>query len=85
MALAERAALGVLAGQTDRVAVAQQRREGERLGVRPVDPLAINERLAPALELLDELGMDGEAVADAQQLLVELLQHARLDRRRDLR
>ena len=33
----ERAALGVLAGQPDRDALDEQRREGERLGVAPVD------------------------------------------------
>src|SRR3954468_8707380 len=52
----------------------------------PVDPALVAERLAPALELLDELGMDREALGDAQQLLVEdaqaLLAHRRLDLRR---
>ena len=38
VALAERAALGVLAGQADRDALGQQRRERERLGVGPDDP-----------------------------------------------
>ena len=37
VAMRERAALGVLAGQADRDAVGQQRAEGERLGVAPVD------------------------------------------------
>src|SRR5437588_3512217 len=52
MALAECAALGVLARQADRRAVHQQRGEGERLGVRPFDPLVRGERVAAALELL---------------------------------
>jgi hypothetical protein len=37
VALGERAALDVLAGQADRHALGQQRGERERLGVRPVD------------------------------------------------
>ena len=53
VALGERAALGVLAGQPDRRALAQQRRVGERLGLRPVDPAVGADGLAPALELLD--------------------------------
>ena len=40
VALAERAALGVLAGEPDRDPLGQQRGERERLGVRPVDPAA---------------------------------------------
>src|ERR1700753_2932125 len=39
MALRERAALAVLAGQANRKALNQKRAEGERLGGRPVDPL----------------------------------------------
>ena len=77
VALAERAALDVLAGQADRVALGQQRREGELLGVGPVDAAVVAERLAAALELLDELGVDGEAVGDGEQRLVELAQRAR--------
>jgi hypothetical protein len=64
VALAEGAALGVLAGQADRRALGQQRRERERLGVRPVDAGAGGRRrrarIAAALELFDELGVHGE-------------------------
>ena len=74
MALGERAALGVLAGEPDRRALGQQRGVGQRLGVRPVDAAVGAERLAPALELLDELGVDGEALGDPQQLVVERAQ-----------
>ena len=38
VALAEGAALGVLAGEPDRDSLGQQRGERERLGVRPLDP-----------------------------------------------
>ena len=40
VALAEGAALGVLAGEADRRALGEQRAVGERLGVRPVDRAA---------------------------------------------
>ena len=46
MALRERAALDVLAGQPHRMAFEQQRAEGQRLGGRPVDALAGLDRLA---------------------------------------
>ena len=85
VALGERAALDVLAGQADRRALGQQRRERQRLGVRPVDPAVGAERLAAALELLDELGMDREALGDAQQLVVEDPQPLGADGGLDLR
>ena len=47
-------ALGVLAGEPDRDALGEQARERERLGLAPVDP-ALAERLAPALELPQQL------------------------------
>ena len=68
MAVRERAALRVLAGEPDRHAFGEEGRERERLGLRPVDPALLAERLAPALELLGELGVDGEAVGDGEQL-----------------
>src|SRR2546426_7254938 len=62
--LTERATLGVLASQADRRAppLDQQRREGERFRVGPFDALLRRERVAPALELLQQLGMYREAV-----------------------
>ena len=48
--LAERAAAAVLADQADRVAVDQQRAEGERLAHRPVDRVLVDHR-GPALQL----------------------------------
>ena len=74
VALAEGAALGVLAGEADRRALDEQRREGERLGVRPVDAALGADGLAPALELAQQLGMDREALGHREQLLVELAQ-----------
>ena len=59
-------------------ALGEQRGERERLGVRPVDAAVGarlgGQRLAPALELFDELGVHGEALGHAQQLLAELAQ-----------
>ena len=83
VAVRERAALGVLAGEADRDAVAQQRGERERLGVAPVDA-ALVERRQAALELALELRVDREPVGDAHQLLGQpaqaLLAHGGLDR-----
>ncbi len=87
MALRERAALRVLAGQPDRDALGQQRRERQRLGMRPHDPglgPAHPERLAPLIELLDELRVHGEPVRHGQELLVEHLEPVGGDRRLDL-
>ena len=47
MALREGAALEVLAGKTDRIALEQDRAESQRLGRRPVDALARFDRRAP--------------------------------------
>ena len=63
--LAERAALGVLAGEPDRHALGQQRRERQRLGVRPVDSALGPERRAAPLELLAQLRMDREPLGPA--------------------
>ena len=73
MALAERAALGVLAGEPDRDPLGQERGERERLGVRPHHSAAASalEHLLALLELPDELGVDGEPVGHRQQLVVE--------------
>ena len=84
MALGERAALGVLAGEAHRRALGQQRRERERLGVRPVDAAVGPDRLAPALELLEQLGMDVEALGEVQQVVVEPDQAVGGDRGLDL-
>ena len=51
MAVGERSTLGVLAGEADRDALDEQRAEGERLGLPPVDA-AFLDRLQAALELL---------------------------------
>ncbi len=84
VALGERPALGVLAGQADRGALGQQRGEGERLGVGPVDPAVGAQRAAALLEDADELGVDGEALGDGEQLLVEPAQALGRDGGRDL-
>ena len=80
VALRERAALHVLAGEANRDAFDEQRRVRERLGVAPLDP-AVDDRIAASLELLRELRVNGESVGRAQQLLVQLDQHVRRRRR----
>ena len=72
----------VLAGDPDRDAVDEQRRERERLRLAPVDA-ALVDRVAAALELLHQLRVRREALGDAQQLLVQLAQPLGGDRRDD--
>ena len=83
VALREGAPLHVLAGQPDRDAFDEERRERERLGMAPVDSAA-GHRRPPALELPGELRMDRELLGCAQELLVQLLErrarHRRVDR-----
>ena len=52
VAVRERAALGVLAGEPDRDALDEQAGERERLGLAPVDAALLERRRAP-LELLE--------------------------------
>ena len=73
MAVGERAALGVLTGQPDRDPILQQRGEGERLGLTPVDSSG-PDRLAPALELAQQLLAGCEALGQCEQLLVQRLE-----------
>ncbi len=71
MALAEGAALGVLAGEPYRHALGEERGEGQRLRVGPVDAALGAECGAAPLELLAELGMHREPSGQRQELLVE--------------
>ena len=64
VAVAERAAAGVLAGDAQVGALEEQRAVGHGLGQRPVD-LAVGPQLVAGVELLAELGVDAEAVGDA--------------------
>ena len=70
VAVGERPALGVLAGEPDVGSLGQKRRVGERLGV-PVLDRPVVEDLDPALERLAQLAVDGEAVGEPDQLLVQ--------------
>ena len=70
VAVGERAALGVLAGEAHGDPVLEQGRVGERLALAPVDP-ALDDRLVAPLELLRELGVDREPGRHGQQLLVQ--------------
>ena len=76
MALRERAALAVLAGQANRKALVQQRAEGERLGGGPVDPLADLDCRAAVLEKasdgfmdVEAFGRHGDALADRTEAI----------------
>ena len=81
MALREGAALAVLAGQADAIAVVDQRGEGQSLGGRPVDALAGFDRLAAIVEeALDRL-VEVEALRNRAQLLAIFVQLAVLDGR----
>ena len=78
VAVGEGAALGVLARDADRDPLDEQAREGERLGLPPVDPALVH-ALAPALELLQQLLVPLEAVRHLEQLLVQRLEPLRRD------
>src|SRR4051812_26535735 len=73
MALREGAALDVLAREAHGDPVDEQRRVCERLGLAPIDA-AVVEGPTAAVELPRELGVHGEVLRDAQQLLVERAQ-----------
>ncbi len=85
MAVREGAPLGVLAGEADRRPVGEERAEGERLGLRPVDAALLAEHVPPALERLRELRVDYEAVGHGEELLVQRAQLLLGDGRLDLR
>src|SRR6202007_1041176 len=74
MALRERAAAAVLAGEADEGALGAERAEGERLASRPVDPLAALDRLLLRLELPGDLAVEVEAFGDAAQRGADLAQ-----------
>src|SRR6516165_5182635 len=74
MALREGAALAVLAGESHRMALEQERAEGERLGRRPVEPAAGLDRLAAVLQETLDGPMRVEALGDGGDLLADVLQ-----------
>ena len=81
MALRERAALGILAGQAHRMAFFEQRAERQRLASRPVDALAAFDRLGAIVEeALDRL-VDVEALRHRGDLLADRLAALRAARR----
>ncbi len=84
VAVGERAALGVLAGEADRDPFLQERRERKRLGVSPVDT-SLGERLAAPFELAGELRVHVEVVGHREQEGVELRETIRSDPRDDRR
>ena len=61
MALAESTAARILARQADAVVLLAQAADGQRLGGRPVDPLAAFQRLALGFEDAPQRLVDGEA------------------------
>ena len=69
VALAERAAAAVLARQAHAAALGEQAAEGERLGRRPVEPLAaVEHRLLGVEDALQRL-VDVQALGDRGQHL----------------
>src|SRR6476619_6950807 len=83
MPVRERATNRVLAREPDVGALGQQRRKGERLGVSEVDS-TLRERLDPARQRLAKLAMNGEALGDLEQLLVQGAEPLRGDGRIDV-
>ena len=81
VALAEGAALHVLARQADAVAFQQQGAEGQRLARRPVDALAAVDRLPLGFELAGDLRVDAEALRHARQRRADLAAAPRAARR----
>src|SRR5215212_2034096 len=79
----EGAALGVLAGEPNWDPFDEQAREGERLGLAPVDP-ALVERLRASIELLLQFRVDREAFRGRDEGSVELAQTLHGDGRDDL-
>ena len=84
MPVRERAALGVLAREPDRDPLDQQAREGERLGLAPVDAARV-EGLAATHQLALELRVDREAFGHAMELLVQAAQAILGNRRHEVR
>ena len=78
MAVAERAAPRVLAGDAQVGALEEQRAVGHGLGQRPVD-LAVGPHLVPGLELLQQLRVDVEALGEGRQRGVDAVEDVALD------
>src|SRR6266851_6097736 len=73
MALAESAALGILACEPDRRSLREQGGKRQRFGVRPID--GSDQPLAPPLELSLQLWVHREADRHREQLLVQFPEH----------
>ena len=80
VALAERAAPGVLPAEPDRRPLAQQRPEGQGLGEGPID-LSVFELLVLPLDQPAELRVDVEAVGEVDERADDLVEHVARDRR----
>ena len=73
VAMRERSALRVLAGEPDRDPLHEQRRKRQSLRLPPVDGSLV-QGLRPPVELAGELGMDGEPVGRLEELVVQRAQ-----------
>ncbi len=80
VALTEGAALDVLPREPDRRTLEQQRSERQRLGVGPFHS-TLDDRLATALQLPLELGMDREAIGRGEQRVVHASEYVGRHRR----
>ncbi len=80
VALAERAALAILAGETDAEAFVEQGAEGERFAGRPVDALAGLEHVFLLGELAGDLAVEIEGAGHRRHRLADHLQLVGRDR-----
>ena len=77
MALAERAALHVLARKPNRMAIVEQRGEGQRFGRRPIDALALCDDLLAVVEKALNGAVGVEVRRHCGQLLAQILERLR--------
>src|SRR5688500_3230483 len=79
MTLAEGAACAVLADESNRIALEQERAERQQLGEGPVERLALLELVQPGFQHAGRLRMSMEAGRDARGGLRDLLQRLERD------
>ena len=79
MTLAEGAAAAVLAGQADRVTLENKRSEGQMLGRRPVDPLALADARCTGVDNTAELRVQRHMFGDGGHLLADCTKRVDID------
>ena len=81
VAVAERSALGILAGQPNRRAGRQQRRERERFRRAPIDDAFLGDRARAPLELRAQLAVERKACRHAISASLQATSVRAVDRR----